>query len=243
MSEKPTDIFGIAPFGEATKVIVEKGTDGALGTIRTLFGPAAEEVGEFFRDKVRVYRYQNLQKMANKYNLKYTPDGQIHPKTGMHILEYASWSEEDEIAEMWAGLLASSCSTEGKDDSNLMFTFALQKLSVVQVRIIAHVCTNRTVRIGKNGLIYCRIHTVEHAEESFFKIEELMRISGCDDAQRLDRELDHLRSMELISDGFNASAEDLNANITPTALCLHFYARVNGHKSDPTLFYKKVIKD
>ena len=46
-------------------------------------------------------------------------------KLVMRILEDGSWIDSDAIQEMWAGLLATSCSTDGNDDSNAQFVSLL----------------------------------------------------------------------------------------------------------------------
>ena len=55
-------------------------------------------------------------------------------------LENGSWSERDEVQEMWAGLLASACTEDGKDDSNLLFMNLLSQLTGVQVAILKYGC-------------------------------------------------------------------------------------------------------
>jgi len=44
-----------------------------------------------------------------------------HPRLVGLILEQGSWVALDEMQEMWAGLLASSCTESGDDESDLMF--------------------------------------------------------------------------------------------------------------------------
>ena len=69
-------------------------------------------------------------------------------------------------------------------------------------------------------------------------LAEVKRITQVDDVHRLDRELDHLRALELMP-GFDIHTQ--RANVTPTSLCLQFYMRCKGHRGSPLEFY--IVKD
>jgi len=130
---------------------------------------------------------------------------------------------------MWAGLLASSCSDDGKDESNLLFTNLLSQLTVCEVRMVNHASkTAPKVKLETHGLI---------ATQGRLKMsaEELIQVSGVADVHQLDRELDHLRSLGLIHEGF--SGYDSRADITPTALALNLYVRCVGSKLPPTAYF------
>jgi len=69
--------------------------------------------------------------------------------------------------------------------------------------------------------------------------EELEQIAGISDPFRLDRELDHLRTLGLIENqgGFATFSPAPRANIQPSALALYFYAKCSGHAGTPVDFY------
>jgi hypothetical protein len=48
---------------------------------------------------------------------------QAHPRVLHEIIENASWVDDEEVQAMWAGLLASSCTEDGKDDKNLIYIY------------------------------------------------------------------------------------------------------------------------
>ena len=73
----------------------------------------------------------------------------------------------------------------------------------------------------------------------------LVKIAGTDDVYRLDSELDHMRSIELLvqghtfvrnGGGFTAS-DQLDANITPSALALSLYYRTHSTGISPMEFW------
>ncbi len=68
-----------------------------------------------------------------------------------------------------------------------------------------------------------------------------MEISGINEIHRLDRELDHLRSLELISVGFNVDDKNLVADISPTSLALNLYVKSQGYNTDPALYWQDNI--
>ena len=76
--------------------------------------------------------------------------------------------------------------------------------------------------------------------ESFqISCNELIELTNVKDIHRLDRELDHLRSLNLIENdsGFDADDESLAANISPTALALNLYVKSQGFNDAPVNFW------
>lgn len=76
--------------------------------------------------------------------------------------------------------------------------------------------------------------------------ETLVEIAGTKDIYRLDSELDHMRSIELLvagdslvggAGGFTASDIDLEANITPSPLALNLYYRTHSTGISPIEFW------
>lgn len=156
----------------------------------------------------------------------------LNPRIGVEILENASWQDNELILEMWAGLLASSVDKNEGDDSNLIFIHILKSLTGLQCRLINYICKNSIVIYDKNGLIY--------TEKGFeISMNKLFEIAGTNDINRLDREIDHLRALELLPSanlfsegyGFSINQEDFSRiNLQPTPLALHLYSKVNGYK-------------
>ena len=232
------DALGIGPIAEAAKRVTDGAVDAASAFLSRICLPAAEEFGLLLRDKVREWRASNAVKIATKADAKLRRlpgwEGRhAHPRLVGQILEHGSWSEADEVQEMWGGLLAASCTEDGKDDSNLMFVDFLSRLSLSQVCILDYACKSAEVQVTLAGWLTANFLTVD--------LPKLRALTGTDDTQRLDRELDHLRALGLLSEQHGGFAMlSTNAGLTPTPLALQMYARCNGHRGSPPEFYRKL---
>ena len=144
------------------------------------------------------------------------------------IIDQGSWAEDEILQGMWAGLLVSSATPDGQDDSNLMFTDLLSRLSSVQARILEYGCSNAKKALSDSGVLTASLEDVPFAT--------LTRIAGTTDIPRLDRELDHLRTLGLLDARSGLPShlmasrdfEQLRAGLTPSGLGLHMYARCKG---------------
>src|SRR5688572_14259926 len=125
--QKPLDVLGLAPYGEAIKIGVEKSLETAQQILYDICRPAAAEVGLLLRDQFRVFRAKNIAKIANKLPefVSISADGiqlKAPPRLIAEVIESGSWCEDEQLQNMWAGLIAASCTTEGRDETNLLFT-------------------------------------------------------------------------------------------------------------------------
>lgn len=232
------DIFGIKPYGESLKIIVEKSADGAGKFLTAVCLPAAEEFGLMLKDKFRYWRLKNIIRMLEKSQSRFEFDSnelqlKVNPRIGVEIIENASWQDDELILDMWSGLLNSSLTIDTKDDSNLVFVNLLKSITTVQAKLLNHICQIGNILYDKNGLIYSESHCE-------IMIEKLYKITNCLDINRLDREIDDLRAKALLPSssflssegtGFSVNQEDFSkVTLRPTPLALHLYARVNGFK-------------
>ncbi len=237
--EKPQsaslDILGIKPISDAINTITIAAVTSAQELFNRICHPAAEEFGLYLKDRVHLYRISNLTKIANKSELmldaRFVSDVKIgaHPRIVHQIIENGSRADSDEVQNMWAGLLTSSCSEDGNDDSNLIFINLLSQLTSLEAKILNHICENSKKKITKRGLIF--------PQQLIIPVQELQKISGVNDIHRLDRELDHLRSMELVVMGFDMQGKDDNVDVTPTALAVNLYVRCQGAVISPVEYF------
>lgn len=229
---KSLDILGVKPIADSVNTVTKGTVDGASAFLSRICLPAAEEFGFLLKDKVSSWRANNAVEIANKAQMLLEEQAQglvvsAHPRIIYSTLENGSWAEDDFMQSLWAGLLASSCTSDGKDESNIILINILSQLTSNQAKIIAYICQNANTYMGKGGFIACY---------SFYKeAEELLEISGIEDIHQLDRELDHLRALELITAGFDV--DGLTANMTPQSLCLQLFARSQGYVGSPIEFY------
>ena len=222
-----------------TNDIRAKGIGEAIGTlIAKLCYRAADDFGNDFAARTGEWRRANALNILQDANKKYellSFDGSetAPPRLVHHILEEGSWTDDDHVHTMWAGLLASSCTESGDDEGNLIFINILKQLTGLEVFILDYVCENCTKTVSEHGWVAASFSRIER--------DALVQLTGVSDVQRLDRELDHLRSLELIFEGFNQASTE--ANITPTALALHMYVRCQGYVGSPIDYFGLTVAD
>ena len=220
------DPFGIKGVSDAIKI--------GMDILNVLCKPAAEEFGLLFKDRVKYWRAINVKKILKKVEekrkeLKVPENSQVHPRLMKHIFDEGSWVDDNEIQDLWAGLLISSCSSDGSDDSNLIFAHLLSQITRIQARILNFSCQKVQKYKHSNGLIGCSFLLTD--------LESLKSITSEKDIQKLDLEMDHLRSLALITKGFGIAAKLAEVDITPTPLALQLFVRCNGSKESPLKFY------
>ena len=120
------DLLGVKPVAEAMSHVAKVTVEGASSFLSRICLPVAEEFGLLLQDKVRAWRAKNAvcvvfeaQARIDKY--LHTHDCHAHPRLVGTVIEEGSWADDKILQEMWGGLLASSCSIDGCNDSNLIF--------------------------------------------------------------------------------------------------------------------------
>lgn len=229
--DKSIDALGIKPFGESLRIATQGAVDGAAAFFGRICLPAAEEFGLLLRDKVHAWRTTNVASMAETAErLVGDTDAHAHPRLVSQIVNEASWIDDKYLQDMWAGLLASSCNESGDDDSNLLFLNLLSDMTKLQGRLLNHICENAPKFLTPQGLPF--------GEELRVDVSTLCTIAECHDLQRVDRELDHLRGLELIFGGFDIDRALQYAMVTPTAIALHMYVRCQGSRQSPADYFQ-----
>jgi hypothetical protein len=230
------DILGLKPLAKSVEVVTRRTIDGAAAFFSRICLPAAEELGLLLKDRVSSWRKNNLEKIAQKAEQKYDQSlhsgTHAHPRLIMKIIEEGSWVDDDDVQELWAGLIASSCTEMGDDDSNLMFIDLLARLSASQARLLNYFCEDSSTEVTEDGRMQSKWFEVT--------LEELQRASSMSDAQRLDRELDHLSALGLIEEQLRRG--EYYAILSLTGIALHMYVRCKGFNGDPAEFYNSKEK-
>lgn len=153
------------------------------------------------------------------------------PNVVMQIVDSGSWSSDEKwMLQFWAGLLASSCSKGGGDDSVLVYANLLNQLKALHMRILAAACS-RSTKITRDGVISSR--------PLKWNAAELMKYSGSHDLIKLDRELNYMGDIGVITTREKSPffQQMTDTTVTPTNLGLQLYARCNGHRGAPQSFY------
>ncbi|TXI26851.1 MAG: hypothetical protein E6Q60_11155 [Nitrosomonas oligotropha] len=224
------DLLGLKPVSKA----IEKSVDGLGAFLSKICMPVAEEIGLYFQDKVKVWRANNATEIGKKAEKLIDANGgiegkSIHPLLAWKIIENGSFADSRELQDAWAGLLTSSCSKH-PDDSNHIFIDILGQLTTLQVRIIDYSCKNSYKFVSKQGLI--------QSDELSVSKEAIFKICGSDDLHRIDREMDRMSASGLfaaLGGGFHP--DKATVYLTPSPLCLQFYARCSGFNGSPVDFY------
>jgi hypothetical protein len=236
---KSIDLLGIKPLADSLKIGTQALVDGASAFLGRICLPAAEEFGLALKDRVHHYREINklimLQKAEQKLNQFSTEEGKsVHPRLVGEILNYGSWIENEAVQDMWAGLLASACTEDGKDDSNLIFVNILSQLTRLQATILNYCCENAKKKLSK-------AEWITSDRPLIIKLEKLQEITSCTDFHRIDRELDHLRSLEIIGPGMfrgGFGPDSTDADLTPTGLALQMYVCCQGFTGPPNDYFE-----
>ncbi|WP_236446840.1 hypothetical protein, partial [Pseudomonas syringae] len=133
-ADKSLDILGAKPVADALKTVTDGSVQGISALLSRICLPAAEEFGLLWRDKVSHWRACNAARMAAHAASiidKQTSASQLsaHPRVVFKTIEDSSWTDDDVVLSLWGGLLASSCTESGSDESNLMFINLLSQLT------------------------------------------------------------------------------------------------------------------
>lgn len=231
---KSLDILGIKPIADSINKVTSATMDGVASFLERICLPAAEEFGLLLRDRVSGWRAANIAAISARAEERLKNSGapsdvHAHPRLVSGILEEGSWIEDPVVQDLWGGLLSSSCTETGDDDSNLLFVNLLSELTKLQARLLKYFCENAPKSAGMNGLII--------SEPITLSLDTLTQISSETDIHRLDREMDHLREVGLIDGGFQAASQSTDAHVVPTALALHMYVRCQGSRASPIDFF------
>lgn len=237
------DVLGAKATAKGLRYAIETGVD----VLYSVVGPAAEELGLLLKDHVRGWRLTNILRLNAKFKKIMQDQGvdpaAVHspPRLAFRIIEQASWEDHDDIQDLWAGILASSCTNDGRDDGNLIYVDLLSQINGSQARLIRHT-VYKTKKLNMAGLVVA-------GARPYMSLSGLQTVMALEDRVRIDRELDHLSSLALLGEpviageagvvtGFLLSPHmSMKALVTPTALAINFVVRATGSRASPAEFF------
>ena len=223
-STKPGDMLGFVRMVESFAFLSRLCPDGAA------------EIEEWVRARASNHKLANAVSIALKTENLFvlgptTVDkGRVNPQVALRVLEFGSSTDEGWLHDFWAGLLFTSCSADGRDQSNLEFVELFSQLTLMPLRIFTVVCTRSTKVVSESGV---------SAEPLACNLAELAATVGSRGAQT-ERDLDSLAGLRLIEKKTANTATLLTrdeALITPTSLGLELFALCNGHRGKLEEFY------
>lgn len=153
------------------------------------------------------------------------------PELVLKIIENGSWADSELLLQHWTGLMATSCTPEGNDQSNAMHINLLGQLTSAHLRLLKMACDRGPKYYsGSNRLASRPIKLTAR---------ELMETTGSRDLIRIHRDLEYLTDLGLLTVTVRAvSFSPLQGtDIAATNLGLQLYARGCGHRGSVPAFY------
>jgi hypothetical protein len=202
----------------------------ALAFLRRISPPADEQITELLHKKLSNVRAANIVEVALRAErlLAEQDDADCavaHPDLIAKILEHGSWVDADWLQDLWAGLLATSCTFEGQDESNLVYVNLLSKLAPLPTQILTMACAKAVQSMTET--------TAPPAARLACSAEEIARIIRSNNLLKIYKSIGELSELGLVEKNpRSVSAENAGAaKAMPTRLALEMFARCNGQRS------------
>lgn len=218
-------IQGKATEGGADYIIKEFRLARAMGFLRRVCPPAVGHVQMMLEKEFSNVRVANAIKILLKTeNLMAQDPGAehlvAHPEVVVRILELGSWVDVDWIEDIWAGLLATACTPDGQDRSNLPFVEMLSQFAPIHLRILG--IASAKVSRAENGLGL--------GDPEFCTAGELGKAMDLSNLTKILRTISELSEYGLLQKAIRSpsSPHDASAKTAVTPLGLQMFARCHG---------------
>lgn len=214
---------------ETGKVLTQGAVDGAGALLSRLCLPAAEELGLIAKDFLHGVRRVNLAKIEAKAKAKVealerSAAAPLKAPLSLliEVMDSGSKVSDDTLQDMWAGLLAASCSSGGEDDSNLQFVHMVSSLSPQQARLFRWISEHCPTVKDKTGAVQGAHFRPEH--------QELMTAASIHEPHTLAASIAGLASLGLFH---AAPIGGLGPCLGLSSLGVFLSLRVRGIQTDP----------
>jgi len=201
----------------------------ALAFMCRICPSATEEITALFYKTLSNVRLANVVEIALKAERLLVPEPHAYSMVAhrdliLRILEHGSWVDVAWLQELWAGLLATSCTLEGQDESNLVFIDILSRLAPLPTQILAVACAKAMQAMGESSSIPPSLMA--------FTAEEIARITRSNNLTKIYRSIAELSELGLLEKSPKAATQDNPhaAKAKPTHLGLEMFARCNGQR-------------
>ena len=211
---------------------------------RTLFGPAATQIGELLGDVARSWRSANFVSISDKFYDKCREKGfdpesgrKIALSIGLPLLEKASYQDDDFLQDRWANLLVASMeedkvNSDPADAFSLDVTFieALGQFSRLDCYVLEYLVENGIEGLkadsgGRKSMVSRPLpeQAIEQALPEYkavhLSVDKLVHIGCADRVLRLP-----LSPKKAEESGLNRLGED----IAPTIMGINLYIASSG---------------
>jgi hypothetical protein len=146
-----------------------------------------------------------------------------HPPLVTSILKHGSWAD-DFTKHLWAGLLATSCTLDGMDESNIPFAELLVNVTHAQSRIFVAACIKALELNGGTES--------PPATRIILTPKQMIRLTAMYDLTRIATDVAYLFTSEIIEKNFDFTSylPTESFDITPTRLGLELYRRCKAER-------------
>jgi hypothetical protein len=147
-----------------------------------------------------------------------------HPDLMLRTLEHGSWVDVEWLQELWGGLLATSCTFEGQDESNLAYINLLSRLAPLPTQILTMACA-KTMQ-AMTG------HSTTPSAPLACSAEEIARITRSNNLLKIYKSIGELSELGLVERNPRSVSPSNpgEAKARPTQLGLEMFARCNGQR-------------
>jgi hypothetical protein len=169
-------------------------------------------------DEVRAQNMQTIA-LAAESMLSTEPNAenmQADPRIIARILKDSSWEQDHLTQQLWAGLLASSCSLDGSDQATQEFVDLFVNLTPNQLHILVEACTRACDQLWRPDA---------KSTPVVISAEEMVRLSGISDLNRCATDVSNLHNYGLLERNreFSTFLPKTSFDITPTSLGLRLF--------------------
>jgi hypothetical protein len=195
----------------------------------------AEEIRRLLRGGLGSVRVVNAVEIALKAEtmVDHEPNSELmraNTHIVFRIIEDGSWADEDWMKQLWSGLLATSCSADGREKTDTTLVDRFAQLAPVHVRIFKEACSKATKFVSETG--------TASAKPLIYNFEALQKVAGSKSHAGIERDVHHLSSLDLLIETVGSGLlQPEQIEITPSVLGLTMYARCNGHRGALEDFY------
>ena len=208
----------------------------ALSFLSQICPHGAEEIGQLLRGRLSNHKVTKAVEIAlitqSLLAVEPAKEGpRVKPRLVVQILEDGSCPDEGWLRHFWAGLLAASCATAEKDESNMKMVQLFSQLTTFPVRILVVLCTRAPKILEGSGAISAKPLACTMGE-----------LATTTESRRLqvERDLERLSELGLIEKRGSNSPTLLSSDeitVTPTSLGLQLFAYCNGQSGSLREFY------
>lgn len=127
----PVSVLGAAKVATGSSAELEKAS---ANLVSRLFGPSADVIGEYWSSRLED-RLSNVRRVAELADRRTSGRGAIPARVADSVLRSAQFADSPFVAEYLSGILASSRTEMGRDDSGVSWASLISQLSNDQILI------------------------------------------------------------------------------------------------------------